>query len=159
MHNGSMGNVDTSLYDADFYLWTQRASERLRSGNLAADDLEHAAEEIADMGKRDRRELQSRMIVLVMHLMKWAAQPKLRKTSTWLDTISEQRIQIDGVLEQSPSLRSYLIGELPAIFGKAALRAAIQTKLPVETFRTTEQNANLDRLLSAGFLPDDMSCL
>src|ERR1035437_4052809 len=100
-----MGNVDTSLYDSDFYLWTQQAAESLRSGVLASDDLEHAAEEIADMGKRDRRELESRMMALVMHLIKWAAQPQMRETSTWLATINEQRTQIEGVLAQSPSLQ------------------------------------------------------
>src|ERR1035438_2138486 len=74
-----MRNADASLYDSDFYLWTQQAAESLRSGSVASDDLEHAAEEIADMGKRDRRELQSRMMVLVTHLIKGAAQPQLRK--------------------------------------------------------------------------------
>jgi len=111
-----MGNVDDSLYDSDFYLWTQQAAERLRAGDLSADDVARAAEEIADMGKRDRRELPSRMIVLFMHLMKWAVQPNLRHSSTGLDTISEQRIQIDGMLEHSPSLRPFLLAELPAIF-------------------------------------------
>jgi hypothetical protein len=152
-----MGNVDNSLYDSDFYLWTQQAAERLRAGNLSADDVARAAEEIADMGKRDRRELQSRMIVLVMHLMKWSVQPHLRNNSTWLDTISEQRIQIDGVLEQSPSLRPFLLAELPTIFAKAALHAAVETKLPIESFRT--QEPDLARLLSPAHLPDDISCL
>src|SRR5450432_4083555 len=123
-----MRSGEASLYDSDFYLWTQRASGQLRSGKLAADDLEHAAEEIADMGKRDRRELQSRMMVLVMHLIKWAAQPQLRETSTWLATINEQRTQIEGVLAQSPSLRAFLAIDLPPVYTKAAKQAAIETR-------------------------------
>jgi hypothetical protein len=77
---------DTALYDWDFYAWTQSAAEDLRQGQLSEEDAQHVAEEVADMGKRDRRELRSRMTVLIMHLMKWAAQPKLRNKSTWKAT-------------------------------------------------------------------------
>jgi len=61
--------AETSLYDSDFYEWTQEVAVHLRQGRLPQADLEHIAEEISDMGKRDRRELRSRMIVLVTHLM------------------------------------------------------------------------------------------
>ena len=50
----------------------------IRQGRLAEVDLEHVAEEIEDMGKRDRREVRSRLIVLMMHLLKWQLQPELR---------------------------------------------------------------------------------
>jgi hypothetical protein len=72
---------------------------------LSAADVEHVAEEVADMGKRDRRELRSRMTVLIGHLMKWAAQPKLRDESPRGSTIIEQRDQIDDLLADSPRLR------------------------------------------------------
>src|ERR1700674_3898545 len=126
-----MRSRDTSLYDSDFYLWTQEVSRQLRSGALTADEVEHAAEELADIGKRDRRELQSRMMVLVMHLIKWAAQPQLRDTSTWLATINEQRTQIEGVLEQSPSLRAFLASDLPSLYTKATKQASIETRIPL----------------------------
>src|ERR1035437_8746187 len=160
-----MGNVDISLYDSDFYLWTQQAAESLRSGVLASDDLEHVAEEIADIGKRDRRELESRMMALVMHLIKWAAQPQMRETSTWLATINEQRTQIEGVLAQSPSLRALLcvdrrrvnhqqrtqiegvltqsptlrallVIDLPPVYTKAAKQAAIETRIPLSELKS-----------------------
>jgi len=154
--------VDTSLYDSDFYLWTQQAAESLRSGVLASDDLEHAAEEIADMGKRDRRELQSRMMVLVMHLIKWAAQPQMRETSTWLATINEQRTQIEGVLAQSPSLRALLVIDLPPVYTKAAKQAAIETRIPLSELKSKLGSgeplpANL--LLSEDFLPEHLGDL
>ena len=157
-----MGKVDTSLYDSDFYLWTQQAAESLRSGVLASDDLEHAAEEIADMGKRDRRELQSRMMVLVMHLIKWAAQPLLRESSTWLATINEQRTQIEGVLAQSPSLRALLVIDLPPVYTKAAKQAAIETRIPLSELKSKLGSgeplpANL--LLSEDFLPEHLGDL
>ena len=154
--------MDTSLYDSDFYLWTQQAAESLRSGVLASDDLEHAAEEIADMGKRDRRELESRMMVLVMHLIKWAAQPQMRETSTWLATINEQRTQIEGVLAQSPSLRALLVIDLPPVYTKAAKQAAIETRIPLSELKSKLGSgeplpANL--LLSEDFLPEHLGDL
>jgi len=157
-----MRSGEASLYDSDFYLWTQRASGQLRSGKLAADDLEHAAEEIADMGKRDRRELQSRMMVLIMHLIKWAAQPDLRETSTWLATINVQRTQIDGVLEQSPSLRAFLALDLPSIYRKATRQAAIETRIPLDDLKIILESGEplaADLLLSEDFLPEHLGDL
>jgi hypothetical protein len=155
--------VEVSLYDSDFYEWTQTVAENLRHFPLPKADLEHVAEEIADMGKRDRREIRSRMTVLVMHLMKWAAQPKLRGKSTWLSTINEQRAQVEANLEDSPSLRVDLIRELPHIYSKAAARAAIETRLPSSTFSGVDSHpgkvAHLDRLLSGSFLPEKMDDL
>jgi Domain of unknown function DUF29 len=159
MGNGTKSGA--SLYDSDFYLWTQKAAEQLREGRLGADDLEHASEELADMGKRDRRELQSRMIVLLQHLIKWAAQPTLRDTSTWLATINEQRTQIEGVLDQSPSLRAFLELDLASLYNKATKQAAIETRIPVNTLKTALEGAPLalDRLLCEDFLPDALADL
>ncbi|HXB72298.1 MAG TPA: DUF29 family protein [Candidatus Acidoferrales bacterium] len=53
------------LYDLDFYEWTVRNGELLRSGRVSEADLEHIAEEIEDIGKRERRELLSRLGVLI----------------------------------------------------------------------------------------------
>lgn len=61
--------VDTPLYDLDFWLWSQEQAERLRELRPAGVDWEHLAEEIESLGKRDRRELFSRIEVLVMHLL------------------------------------------------------------------------------------------
>ena len=38
-------------YDTDFYAWTQTQAAALRAKDLAALDLEHLAEEIADLGQ------------------------------------------------------------------------------------------------------------
>jgi hypothetical protein len=155
--------VEASLYDSDFYDWTQTVAENLRLGPLPRADLEHIAEEIADMGKRDRREARSRMTVLLMHLMKWAAQPDLRGESTWKSTINEQRYQLQAVLEDSPSLRVDLIREIPSIYSKAAGRAADETGLPLSMFSRLDSSlgkvAHLNRLLSGGFLPEKMDDL
>ena len=66
------------LYDQDFFEWTRHHARLLREGRVAEADLAHLAEEIEDVGKRDQRELRSRLEVLLVHLLKWTAQPDLR---------------------------------------------------------------------------------
>jgi hypothetical protein len=81
------------LYDRDFFEWTARNAQLLREGRFAEVDAGHLAEEIEDVGKRDRREVRNRLKVLLVHLLKWTAQPGLRYaesgTSSWLDAIRE----------------------------------------------------------------------
>jgi hypothetical protein len=62
-------------YEDDFYGWTIEQSRLLRAGELSAIDAANIAEEIESMGRSDRRELKSRLVVLVMQLLKWRHQP------------------------------------------------------------------------------------
>ena len=80
---------DPSQYEADFYQWSLEQARLLRSGEWKAVDVEHLAEEIEDMGKSLRREWESRLKVLIVHLLKWVFQPELRGIS-WQLTIQEQ---------------------------------------------------------------------
>src|ERR1700682_5232087 len=91
-------------YEEDFYAWTVEQSRLLRLGELSTIDTANIAEEIESMGRSDWREIKSRLVVLVMHLLKWRHQPAARSRS-WSATIDEQRLQIEGVLNGSPSLR------------------------------------------------------
>lgn len=91
-------------YETDVVAWANEQAALLRAGNLAALDLMHIAEEIEDVAKSERRELESRLAVLVAHLLKWKFQPR-RSGSSWESTIRAQRIKIAIVLEESPSLR------------------------------------------------------
>jgi Domain of unknown function DUF29 len=66
--------MTTPSYDTDFYAWTQAQAEALRTKDVAALDLENLAEEIESLGKRDRRTVHGHLKVLLIHLLKWAAQ-------------------------------------------------------------------------------------
>ena len=97
------------LYEDDYYAWTIEQAQLLRAGALSAIDAANIAEEIESMGRSDRRELQSRLVVLTMHLLKWRFQPSAR-SSSWSGTIREQRLQIELIFEDSPSLRPLAAG-------------------------------------------------
>jgi hypothetical protein len=139
------------LYDRDFHEWTIRNAELLRSGRAADADLAHIAEEIEDMGKRERRELLSRLGVLVAHMLKWQVQPE-RRGRSWSATIRLQREEIGDLISQMPSLKRYLAENLPKAYHHGVVAAMAETGLPEEAFQSTCP-FDLDGLLDIEFLP------
>jgi uncharacterized protein DUF29 len=105
-------------YDKDFYAWSLRNAALLREGKLSEVDVEHIAEEIESMGKADKRELISRLAVLLAHLLKWKFQPSLRGRS-WEITIKEQREEVKYQLDESPSLKHELDNQFNRAYRKA----------------------------------------
>jgi len=140
-----------ALYDIDFYSWTQRTAALLRAHRFDEIDVEHAAEEIEDMGKRDLKELNSRVQVLLLHLLKWQNQPDGRSPS-WQTTIVTQRIEIEALLRQSPSLRPKLTSELVQNYANAVKRAVPETGLRKEDF-PVGCPFTIEQILDEEFLP------
>ena len=121
------------LYDEDFALWTAEMARLLREGRFSEVDIEHVAEEVEDMGKRDGREMFSRVELIVQHLLKWEYQPKKRSRS-WRRTVAAQQGRLKRVLADSPSLRRNLGASLEEIYGGAVRLASIDTGLPPDSF-------------------------
>jgi hypothetical protein len=94
-------------YDKDVILWSEEQAQLLRTGRFAELDIEHLADEIEDVGKSEKRELASRMAVLLAHLLKWSRQPKMR-TNSWRLTISVQRKRIALAVKATPSLKTVM---------------------------------------------------
>lgn len=124
-----------SNYDTDFYEWTQHQAAALAAGHFSELDLVNLAEEIESLGKSDRRELESRLGVLIMHLLKWRYQPERRRTGrSWWNSIRTQRREIRKLLRQSPSLRRRVPEIIEEDYADFRFDAAAQTRLPLETF-------------------------
>jgi hypothetical protein len=140
------------LYETDFFAWTQRTAALLRAGRFDVADVEHAATEIEDMGRRDLKELNSRMQVLLMHLLKWQLQPDKRSPS-WETTIVTQRIEIAALLQQSPSLRMRLQSELAGNYVGAVKRAWPETALSTDQFPLACPYT-VEQIVDEQFLPD-----
>jgi hypothetical protein len=105
----------SALYDEDFVRWTEEQAAALRRArslpargigrsNLAL-DWENLAEEIESLGKSDRRELRSQITRVLRHLLKLEFSPAAGARAGWRATINEARTEIEGLLEDSPSLR------------------------------------------------------
>ena len=111
---------NADLYAEDFSAWCLKTAELVRTGQWNAIDPEALAEELEDLGKNLTRELESRLDVLVMHLLKWAYQPPTLETNrSWYSTIREQRRQMARLLRDTPSLRPRLPTMLPAVYQDA----------------------------------------
>ena len=116
------------LYDRDFYAWANEQAGLLRAGRLSEADIEHIAEEIESLGKSEKRELVSRLTVLLAHMLKWRFQPVLRGKS-WDLTLEEQRNQLTDHLTDNPSLKSSLGETIVTAYRNAILRASRETGL------------------------------
>jgi Domain of unknown function DUF29 len=88
----------------------------------------YLVEELEGVGGSQRRELKSRLEILLMHMLKRDAQPR-RRSRGWQSSIVEQHARIEDLLEQSPSLGSGMEQVAQRAFVIAARRAAIETGL------------------------------
>ncbi len=128
-----MPDPASSLYDRDFYAWTREQATLLRAGKLDDADIAHIAEEIASMGRAEKRELVSRLTVLLMHLLKWQFQPD-RRSRSWAATIRNQRLDVADHLVDNPSLKARLPESSAAAYERARNSAAAETDLPDSLF-------------------------
>jgi uncharacterized membrane protein len=147
-----MGKVD-DLYDRDFVLWTEEqaaALRRAKDSNLRL-DWENLADEIESLGKSDRRELRSQITRILRHFLKLAASPTSEPRGGWRSTIRDARVEIEGVLEDSPSLRREVADIIVKQSGTAAKLAA------ADLARNRESaDAVWARLERGGFTADEV---
>ena len=96
-----------TLYDRDLQIWFTDTIAKIKSKEFDRVDWEHVIEEIEGLAGRDRAEVQSRLRVLLAHLLKRLYVDNAYDYRGWENTIREQRRQLETLLEQSPSLRSF----------------------------------------------------
>jgi hypothetical protein len=108
-----------TLYDLDLNAWFEDTLNHLRSGNIQAIDIENLIEEIEGLTKRDKRELSSRLRVLLSHLLKRIYINSSDNNRGWELTIREQRRELELLLQQSPSLINYLTENFSAAWNIA----------------------------------------
>jgi Domain of unknown function DUF29 len=125
-----------SLYDADYVAWLEEQVAHLRAGRLAALDVDNVADELESLMKSERRELRSRLEVLILHLLKWDHQPEQR-SNRWRATVAEQRRRIRDLLVDSPSLKQEVDLICEAVHADAVQGVAIETSLSESAFPAT----------------------
>lgn len=146
-----MSNL-VDLYHRDYDAWLQDNLELLRQSRFDELDVEHLIEEMEEMGRKERGELASRMLILIAHLLKWQFQPAHRSAS-WRGSIAEQRIRIQRRLRLSPSLRPYLPQAIDETYADAVELAADETGLAQNVF-PAGCPYTAEALLDRTFLPN-----
>ena len=137
------------LYMADETAWLDAMAELIREGRMGDLDYSHLAEYLEDMARRDRKEVSSRLRILLIHVLKWVYQKQMRSPS-WQATILEQQAELEGELE-SGVLRNHANEKIAAIYSRAVKQAVRETKLPAKTV-PAECPWTFDQLMSDSIL-------
>ena len=145
-------NVLARLYDQDYYAWTQENARLLREGRVNEIDFEHLAEEVESMGSSERSQLQNRLRILLAHLLKWQYQPQYRGRS-WSATLKEQRLSIQMLLSDNPSLKNQEEDRIVKAYPLAVLTAIRETNLDEKTF-PAECSYSRAQIADPEFYPD-----
>jgi hypothetical protein len=120
-------------HDQDFYTWAKQNAQLLRSGQAEQADWENIAEELEDMSGSRESELESRLGILLAHLLKWVYQRE-RRGNSWIATIKEQRQRVKRVIKKNPGLKSYLSEAFRYGYSDGRLIAMRETGLKEEIF-------------------------
>jgi hypothetical protein len=148
----------STLYEADFYSWTQEQARSLRRvadrrvNSVPELDWRQLAEEVQDLGRSLERELYSRYGVLLLHLLKWRHQPSLRGAS-WELTITHQRFELALLLARNPGLKRKLAREFADAYQSARLLAAKETGLALAIFPAACPFSR-NQAVDSGFWPE-----
>ncbi|MTW20637.1 DUF29 domain-containing protein [Allochromatium palmeri] len=153
-------NYSAEIYERDFDAWVQSQVFLLRQGKTGEIDVEHLIEELEEMGKSNLRELESRFIILIAHLLKWqfqlemlAMQWKEFEGKSWRKTIIEQRTQISFLIKKVPSLKSSLHLAMTEAYTEARRLAIKETALAPEVF-PIDCPYSVEQLFDEDFYPD-----
>jgi Domain of unknown function DUF29 len=120
------------LYEQDETAWLDAMSELIRLGRLDEINYPNLAEYLADMARRDRREVTSRLAVLIAHLLKWRYQPEQRSGS-WRGTVEVLRQELAELLE-SGSLRNHAVEALSKAYANGVRQAMAETGVSESVF-------------------------
>ena len=131
-----MGTLQTAplatLYEEDETAWLEIMADLVAQRRFAELDHRNLSEFLGDMAKRDRREVYSRLVVLMCHLLKWEHQPE-KQTGSWRGTIREQRRELRLLLE-SVTLKNHASTVLTDAYAEARKQAADETDLDLAKF-------------------------
>ena len=149
---GAMKEPTTGLYRADYYAWVHDQSAALKRGDFKDLDLPNLIEEIEALGASQESELESRLEVLLIHLLKWQYQ-SVRRGRSWKATIVEQRLRLKRLFRRMPSLRAKLGDFLQEDYDDARVMTANETGLARTTF-PVECPYTIEQLMDADWFPD-----
>ncbi len=133
--------MHNQLYDRDFNLWIEQMTTVLRTRDIEAMDWQNLLEEIEDMGKSEKRSLESYLERLVEHILKlkyWEAE-KARNYKHWQVEVVNFRNRISRLLDRSPSLKNYMEQIYPKVFEDAVSAQQIEFSIPQNSFIELEQ--------------------
>lgn len=144
-----------TLYETDFVAWADETAKLLREKEFSKLDLHALIEEVESLARVDRKAIRTQLERLLHHLLKWKydSVSRSRAGRGWIVTTNNARDEIEALIEDSPSLRSYPAEILARAYAKAREKAADGTGLELDAFPDTCPWP-IETLLQRGWLPD-----
>lgn len=130
-----------NLYQQDFNLWVDEIKNKLENRELKDMDWDNLIDEVEDMGKSEKRSLESYLERLIEHILKlnyWESERE-RNGRHWKAEIVNFRNRIKRLLKRSPSLKRYLEDIYEEVFQDAVASRQIEFNIPKNNFIELEQ--------------------
>lgn len=143
---------DSSLYEVSYDVWLEQQIEGLKQGNLNLLDIPHLIEELEGLNKSNERELESYLIVLITHLLKWEYQPE-KRCGSWDGSINNSRNRIAKLFNGQKSLKGRTDEFIPDAYIEAKEWATKETKLRIDLFPEICPYS-VEHLLDKNWLPE-----
>ena len=140
-----------NLYERDYVEWLKATSKHLKNREFESLDIENLIEEIETLGRSEKRAIESRLRILLMHLLKYKYQ-STKRTNSWRYTIREKRLCILKSFKDSPSLKNHFQTIFTETYNDARALASDETGLDIATF---PQNCpfRIELILDTEWLP------
>jgi Domain of unknown function DUF29 len=144
--------TERPLYERDFCLWVEEQVRLLKEGRLQQLDVVNLIDEIEGLGIHEKKAVESNLVVVLKHLLKYQFQPR-RRSRSWLSSITEHRRRLRNDLATSPSLRPYARARFSECYRDSRRQALIETGLPEHALPSASPYT-LEQALDPEFLPD-----
>lgn len=120
-----------TLYESDFQVWVEKTIDCLEKQQFNRLDIQHLIEELTDLGRSDRKELESNLMILMAHLLKLKIQNNIpeQRSGSWYDSVVEHRQRVYKNLRDTPSLKNYLETAIQSAYPDARKVAIKEGKL------------------------------
>ena len=149
-------NSNTSnLYEQDYYLWLKNTAKLIQQGKFSEIDAVNLVDEIEDMGKSEKRSVESNLVILLLYLLKYQYQPS-KQSNSWKASIREHRRRLKKTFRDSPSLKQYFEQVFTECYQDAREQASDETGLPLDTF-PPESPFTPTETLNPEYLPEALT--
>jgi hypothetical protein len=129
------------LHDQDLQSWIASTIQHLKNRQFDALDIEYLIEELNDLGKSEKNALTSNLMILLAHLLKLKVQdaPDSMKMS-WYHSVIEHRQRVLNNLENTPSLKSFLLEAINRAYSQGRKLAIKESKFAAFGVRIADES-------------------
>lgn len=139
-------------HEKDIYGWTLHTAQLLREKKMNEVDFDGIIEELEEMGISNKHAFKNRLAQLIFHLLKWQYQPDFRGRS-WQGSIEEQRIRLNDLLEDNPSLKPLIEDSIKKAYKLSF--SFIKKETPLDLKLLPDQCPySFEQIMDDGFYPE-----